>query len=839
MGKKKGQGKNYKDDAPPEFTDSQCPHTRKGLDLSRIKKALQDGTLNACQDCKGGGKEGDNTEIENIESPLIWVCLKCGYRGCGRYSDQQHAIKHFEKPHSDPHCLVVSLENWNIWCYLCDGDVQYSSTGRLSQLVTYIQKQILSEPTRKTTNKTVKEHENQIQKLENKNEQQKDSKKGGTGMEEKEKPHKEIPPKNTSLTVKGFSNLGNTCFFNAVMQILSQTKLLRELLKDLKDNETTIKITPHLSSELGPIIINVDKPGSLTLAMCQFLTEIQETKKSVVTPKELFSQVCKKAARFKGFQQQDSQELLRYLLDGMRSEEIKRKSAGIFKTLNDSGKQVDAEESKKLVKEYEKKGELQNFVDQVFGGELTSTIMCEECKTISLVTEMFLDLSLPVSDEAYRKKSLKKSERKPSINEDDYDSSAWSNNADNGIPTATCSKYQLKKDKKHAKKQAKNQRRQQKHEGKVGLAHATEQNSEEHQNGEESSSQGNVSQPDTENLTELSVCTDSSEPMLQNEKEISDTELCEDTSSAGHDNANEHTEAEKNNTDGQQLDPLENSPEPSNSTTVNFKQFSVLTADENLVQDLSKISLNGNIVCHDDIELDIGNCDGPFDAKEYTVANQDPEVAFCTLADREPPGKQESSTQSCLYQFTQKEKLTGTNRLRCNTCSQRKYKEPKSNLGDKKSVYTEAQKQMLISMAPPVLTLHLKRFQQVGYSACKVNKHVQFPQILDLAPFCTVNCKNVAGDKGALYSLYGIVEHSGTMRSGHYTAYVKVRPNCHLSEHLNGMTPQVSEAESLKGSWFHISDSSVQAVPESKVQNSQAYLLFYERILHQTHGDKH
>ncbi|MBN3286854.1 UBP16 hydrolase, partial [Polyodon spathula] len=805
MGKKSGQGKNYKDDAPPEFTDSRCPHTRKGLDLSMIKKALKDGTLNACQDCKGGGKEGDSIEIENIESPLIWVCLKCGHRGCGRDSDQQHAIKHFEKPHSDPHCLVVSLENWNIWCYLCDDDVQYSSTGRLSQLVTYIQKQTLSEPTRKTTNKTVKEHENQIQILENKNEQQKDSKKGGTGTEEKEKPHKEIPQKNTSLTVKGFSNLGNTCFFNAVMQILSQTKLLKELLKDLKDSESTIKITPHLSSELGPIVINVDKPGSLTLAMCQFLTEIQETKKSVVTPKELFSQVCKKAARFRGFQQQDSHELLCYLLDGMRSEEIKRKSAGIFKTLNDSGKQVDAEESKKLVKEYEKKGELQNFVDQVFGGELTSTIMCEECKTISLVTEMFLDLSLPVSDEAYRKKPLKKSERKPSINEDeDYDVSP-ANNADNGIPTASSSKYQLKKDRKHAKKQAKNQRRQQKHEGKVLLAHATEQNSEEHQNGEGSSSQGNLGQPDTENLTELNGCTDSSEPVLQNEKEVNNTDLCEDTSIAGHDNANGHTEAEKNNTD------------------VHFKQFSVLTPDENLVQDLSKISLNGNIVSHDDIELEIGNCDGPFDAKEYTVANQDPEVAFCTLANRETPGKQESSTQSCLYQFTQKEKLTGTNRLRC----------------DKKCVYTDAQKQMLISMAPPVLTLHLKRFQQVGYSTCKVNKQVQFPQILDLAPFCTVNCKNVAGDKRVLYGLYGIVEHSGTMRSGHYTAYVKVKSNCHLSEHLNGMTPQVSEAESLKGSWFHISDSSVQAVPESKVQNSQAYLLFYERIIQQTHTDKH
>lgn len=37
--------------------------------------------------------------------------------------------------------------------------------------------------------------------------------------------------------------------------------------------------------------------------------------------------------------------------------------------------------------------------------------------------------------------------------------------------------------------------------------------------------------------------------------------------------------------------------------------------------------------------------------------------------------------------------------------------------------------------------------------------------------------QNVAdGEPQILYSLYGIVVHSGTMRSGHYTAYVKVRP---------------------------------------------------------------
>lgn len=36
--------------------------------------------------------------------------------------------------------------------------------------------------------------------------------------------------------------------------------------------------------------------------------------------------------------------------------------------------------------------------------------------------------------------------------------------------------------------------------------------------------------------------------------------------------------------------------------------------------------------------------------------------------------------------------------------------------------------------------------------------------------------KNVAEESTrVLYSLYGVVEHSGTMRSGHYTAYTKAR----------------------------------------------------------------
>ena len=40
-----------------------------------------------------------------------------------------------------------------------------------------------------------------------------------------------------------------------------------------------------------------------------------------VNPKFLLSQLCRKAPRFKGYQQHDSHELLRALLDGMENEE--------------------------------------------------------------------------------------------------------------------------------------------------------------------------------------------------------------------------------------------------------------------------------------------------------------------------------------------------------------------------------------------------------------------------------------------------------------------------------------------------------------------------------------
>ena len=52
-------------------------------------------------------------------------------------------------------------------------------------------------------------------------------------------------------------------------------------------------------------------------------------------------------------------------------------------------------------------------------------------------------------------------------------------------------------------------------------------------------------------------------------------------------------------------------------------------------------------------------------------------------------------------------------------------------------------KQLMIHQLPPVLILHIKRFDIGHYRVTKDNQYVSFPEILDLAPYCTMKCVEV------------------------------------------------------------------------------------------------
>ena len=207
------------------------------------------------------------------------------------------------------------------------------------------------------------------------------------------------------------------------------------------------------------------------------------------------------------------------------------------------------------------------------------------------------------------------------------------------------------------------------------------------------------------------------------------------------------------------------------------------------------------------------------------------------------------------------------------------------------TVYSNASKQLLIFTPPAVLTVHLKRFQQTMTGLRKVSRHVEFPMVLDLAPFCSAtsaaNANVPAGLKAIKYYLFGVVEHVGRLHGGHYTAFVKARPgskvdfsdmhsspevrtddiasmlkviedklaaankaapppktDCEGDEEEGGegqqqeppsTTPEEDNnnnnvTEIPAGKWSHISDASVSEVQEQRVKSCQAYLLFYERV---------
>ena len=67
--------------------------------------------------------------------------------------------------------------------------------------------------------------------------------------------------------------------------------------------------------------------------------------------------------------------------------------------------------------------------------------------------------------------------------------------------------------------------------------------------------------------------------------------------------------------------------------------------------------------------------------------------------------------------------------------------DPKPKGKESDIVFCEATKQLLIEKPPPLFTLHLKRFIQNGRRLRKNNRHVSFPTVLDISPFCVDDCK--------------------------------------------------------------------------------------------------
>ncbi|OCT80440.1 ubiquitin carboxyl-terminal hydrolase 45 isoform X2 [Xenopus laevis] len=779
------------EDSSDDIVGLTCHHVSQAVDVNHVKRAVSQAVWSVCTECMKERRAKDGELVVPVE---VWLCLKCGHQGCGANSECQHSLRHFKALHTEPHCIAINLSTWVTWCYECDEELlTHCNKKVLAQMVDFLQKHS-SRSAKGCSSKVILLHGQRNKACE--------TQKGDSASS------------CTSVPVKGINNLGNTCFFNAVMQNLAQTHMLNDTLNEMKENATKLKISGNEEVHLDPLVISLSSPGSLTSAVLLFLHNMKEAGKEPLSPKVLFSQLCQKAPRFKAFEQQDSQELLHYLLDAMRIEETKRMQSGILKAFNNPTSKTADEETKKKVKAYGKEVVKMNFIDRIFVGELTSTIMCEECEHISAVREAFIDLSLPIIEERVPKPAISgRLNKGKSAQEDNSPQCTYINNQHMRIHKRhTLTKNQLNQGKTKSDSDHENRNLSMQENGDVQTAGTRTNNMDAQE-----------STPVNRNINIVSQ-SDGSE-----QDDSSQLESSGDADSEASEYENSETQADKRIV-------VDSGLHYSHNKNIALDSCQHHTAEgfghDAVTDPLSKLSINSLDENPDSFsqEQSLGFI------RESCELSQNPQTAFQTLSHGYITRPKECSVQSCLYQFTSVELLMGNNKLLCENCTQKQMKcQTRTKSTDEKqgSVYTNARKQLLISAAPANLILHLKRFYQNGLTLRKMNRHVDFPLVLDLAPFCSASCKNIVEDKCVLYSLYGIVEHSGSMRGGHYTAYVKIRmPFNKVNEKITGNKNSIGHRDVAASSsqWVYVSDTHVQMVSESRVLSSQAYLLFYEKL---------
>jgi len=172
-----------------------------------------------------------------------------------------------------------------------------------------------------------------------------------------------------------------------------------------------------------------------------------------------------------------------------------------------------------------------------------------------------------------------------------------------------------------------------------------------------------------------------------------------------------------------------------------------------------------------------------------------------------------------------------------------------------------AYKRYLIAIPPPILVIHLKRFQQLlknpvlsfSHGFKKLDDFVTFPEYLDMTPFLAPKKEDFGLGSGGgkargkvrpkakegrcMYRLYAVVVHIGNMLGGHYVAYTAL-PEMPVA---NATTPSAAtprlespstpaKTAAVPRQWAYISDTVVRLVTLEEVLKVKAYICMYERV---------
>lgn len=184
--------------------------------------------------------------------------------------------------------------------------------------------------------------------------------------------------------IRGLMNLGNTCFMNSALQCLSNTPELQQYF-----------FSGAYASEL-----NTTNPlgmgGAMAGAYGRLVHQLWAAATGAVVPRDFKVALARFAPQFTGYAQQDSQELLAFLLDGLH-EDLNRITNKPYIEAPDweGGSQGDM--LRFAAKQWDLyKARNDSIIVDLFQGQYRSTLVCPVCHKVSIKFDPFMYLTLPI-----------------------------------------------------------------------------------------------------------------------------------------------------------------------------------------------------------------------------------------------------------------------------------------------------------------------------------------------------------------------------------------------------------------------------------------------------------
>ncbi|ETO26124.1 ubiquitin carboxyl-terminal hydrolase 11 [Reticulomyxa filosa] len=615
--------------------------------------------------------------------------------------------------------------------------------------------------------------------------------------------------------VVGLRNLGNTCFMNSTIQCLAQSPYLTEYF--LKGDFI------HHINHKNPL----GWKGKVAQAWAQLLQDMFSNKYKVIAPREFKTAIGEVAPRFMGYSQQDSQELLSFLLDGLHEDlnQVQEKPATEAVESNGRPDEVVAAEAWRT---YLKRN-ISAIVD-LLQGQYKSRVECPDCGRVSITFDPYMFLSVPLPTERYKMLEF-----------------TWV-----GDPNAPPTVYGVKMLKVADVAMLKSAIAKQFKIDKDSLYVCDVWKSKIHHElkGRDMIAEINRRNDDI-------IVFYAPKPEIPNET-ISGEDK-EKNKNKEKDKSEEAADSDENGTSSKagasdQKGPLFNVFVVLCQTRIQARGGYHRDEDEQIGMPLLVTFPLDKPVSHKEAIERIFNLVKPYltDKEKWGLGKDQklPFTCFATygfssvlqLEDKDDPlplkerhfkfnlhfpDRSEYNEEICLREkrlrhesapaplnsssylddedrasgkpvelgacvdaFTEEEILDENDAWYCSKCSDFKC----------------AKKKMDLWSAPDLLIIHLKRFSYTRQWRDRINTLVKFPlEGLDMSPW--IVCDEYKRD--AVYDLYGISNHMGGMGGGHYTAYAKNLYN---------------------GRWYHLDDSRTSEVrnPDMMI-SSAAYVLYYKR----------